>query len=181
MSTRVVLTLAVVGSLFVWSDAYAQSGTRGGVGAQQTQNAIERNSASNFSSRNHVNQILNNSITRDRSIARNIGPSRPPVVGANPKPFANLNRGTAVSPYLALNNSLNPVSDYYNIVRPQLRQRQLDRRMHTQQQAAQRRLGRIASQRPYNPAGDDSSAPTGHDSRFLSLGNYLQYGGYYPQ
>jgi len=84
-----------------------------------------------------------------------------------------------VSPYLALNNSFNQVSDYYNIVRPQQEQQQVNQQLQRQNQANQRRLNQLAAKGPYSTRGDENSAPTGHSAVFQSLGTYLNTGGYY--
>lgn len=100
------------------------------------------------------------------------------------KPFSQIDRGPAVSPYLSLTNALNnPFSststDYYNIVRPQQQQERINRRVAQQQYMQQKQLNQVAAQGPYSIKGDDELAPTGHGSGFMQLGAYLNTGNYF--
>jgi hypothetical protein len=95
------------------------------------------------------------------------------------KPFKDLNRGPAVSPYLALSGSLNGVSDYYNIVRPQQRQSRTNSRMQRQTMANSRRLNQMAAASPYNTQGDPFLAPTGHSSTYMNLNSFQSTGNYF--
>lgn len=99
------------------------------------------------------------------------------------KPFASLQRGPTVSPYLSLSSSLNGVSDYYNVVRPQQAQQEQQRanqRQQRQMYANERRLNQIAAQGPYDLQGDENLAPTGHSTTYLYNGNFGTTGNYFP-
>jgi murein L,D-transpeptidase YcbB/YkuD len=96
------------------------------------------------------------------------------------KPFKDLNRGPAVSPYLALSGSLNGVSDYYNVVRPQQRQAQANSQMQRQTRANSRQLNQMAAASPYNIQGDPYLAPTGHSSTYMNLRSFQSTGNYFP-
>lgn len=100
------------------------------------------------------------------------------------KPFAGVDRGPAVSPYLTLTNALNnPFSttstDYYNIVRPQQQQERINQRVAQQQYIQQKKLNQVAAQGPYSITGDDELAPTGHGSGFMQFGAYMNTGNYF--
>ena len=97
------------------------------------------------------------------------------------KPFSSINRGPAVSPYLALSGSLNGVSDYYNIVRPQQEQARVNRAQQGRIQANQRRLNQISAVNPFNLRGDANLAPTGHRARSMDLSNFQYTGNFFPR
>ena len=96
------------------------------------------------------------------------------------KPFSSINRGPTVSPYLALSGSLNSVSDYYNIVRPQREQARENARLQRQTLSNQRRLNQIASRGPYDVQGNDNLAPTGHRATFMFFDNFQSTGNFFP-
>ena len=85
-----------------------------------------------------------------------------------------------VSPYLALSGSLNTVSDYYNIVRPQREQARVNQAQQRQSLANQHRLNQIASRGPYSLQGDDSLAPTGHSATYMFFGNFQSTANFFP-
>jgi len=96
------------------------------------------------------------------------------------KPHSSINRGPTVSPYLALSGSLNTVSDYYNIVRPQREQVRTNERLQRQTQLNQRRLNQIAARGPYNLQGNDNLAPTGHSATYMFFDNFQSTGNFFP-
>ena len=141
------------------------------------------NSASQFSSDRLRRQIA----------ARDIG--RFGVGGVNAtnyasnrrkKPFQGLNRGPAVSPYLALSGSFNGVSDYYNVVKPQQEFERARRQQELEAQRNQRaivsnehRLNQMAAQAPFSITGDQTTAPTGHSVTYQNFGNFGSTGNYF--
>jgi hypothetical protein len=98
------------------------------------------------------------------------------------KPFASVSKGPSVTPYLALDQPFtNTATQYYTQVRPQLEQQRLNQQMQHQSQMMQRQLSEVTARPPYDPRGSEYLAPTGHAAGFMSLGNYMNYGGYYQQ
>jgi len=174
-----VVFSAVASLVLTSSLAQAQSGADN-FGSSRVKNFANRAGSAQFSSSAIRNQFTNRSLSRDRRFSRpNLGSYTPPSSGLSSKPFSSVTRRPTVSPYLALNNSFNQVSDYYNIVRPQREQRQVNQQVQRQQQSNQRRLNQLAVQGPYSPKGNEDSAPTGHAAVFQSLGTYLNTGSYY--
>lgn len=130
---------------------------------------------------------------RQRVAARDVG--RFGVAGVNSrsygpsqskKPFQGLNRGPAVSPYLALSGSLNGVSDYYNVVQPQRefeRARQKQERENQRAQRAimanQQRLEQIAARPPFDISGDRTTVPTGHSTTYQLYSNFGNTGNFF--
>jgi hypothetical protein len=96
------------------------------------------------------------------------------------KPFSSIDRGPAVSPYLALSGSLNSVSDYYNIIRPQREQARVNQRQQRQTRSNQYQINQFASQSPYSLQGDESLAPTGHSASYMYFGNFQSTGNFFP-
>jgi len=165
------------------SSALAQSGKK-----DYGQSIASRNSGSNYAARYSGSRFTSASIINRlnmRSSGRtgllatlpSLGSYKPPAKSS--KPFSTISRSPTVSPYLALNNSFNQVSDYYNIVRPQREQRRVNQQLQRQNQSNQRRLNKLAASGPYNPKGNQNAAPTGHSAVFQSLGSYLNTGGYF--
>ena len=177
------LLAAVVVSALIVSAVNAQSSTKSpkSYGAASAQSQSDRYGASFYSARSIQQQILNQSVTRDRRSRPSLGSYRPPDAA---KPFSSISRAPSVSPYLALDNSFNQVSDYYNIVRPQQQQRRINQQVQRQNQNTQRRLSQLtrrAAEGPYSPRGNAESAPTGHAAGFQSFGTYLNTGRYFPE
>lgn len=145
-------------------------------------NSFQRqNSARQYSVRSVQNQVASQSVSSSGVLGVNrqsysnlfSAPSQ------RSKPFASLQRGPTVSPYLSLSGSLDGVTDYYNIVRPQQDQRRANEQQQRQLYANQRRLSQIAAQGPYDLQGDESLAPTGHSTTFLYQGNFGTTGNYF--
>jgi hypothetical protein len=101
------------------------------------------------------------------------------IAGSGSKPFSRLDRGPAVSPYLALSNPFSTPSDYYNIVRPQQEQSRVNQQVAKQQYTQSRRLNQLAARGPYEITGGEGYAPTGHASGFMRFGTYMNTGGYF--
>ncbi len=170
------LSFAVLFCALVGDRAQAQSGTS----SFELDRFQHRNSISSFSSQRFINRAQ--SVTRFGAG----GVNRRTYGGASSpqrqqKPFSSINRGPTVSPYLALSGSLNSVSDYYNIVRPQQEQARANERLQRQTLSNQRRLNQLAAQGPYNLQGDDSLAPTGHSASYMFFGNFQSTGSFFPE
>ncbi len=182
---RFLLALAI--AVVTTGTAYSQSGTTG-YGAYQTNGIRNLNSSSQFTSTRIQQQLQHRSVNNDRQYLSRITPPARQAARQNvSKPFSSVSRGPTVSPYLALSNSRNQVSDYYNIVRPQREQRSLNRQQQQfnqqllrQNTANQHRLNEMAAAGPFDPKGSEDIAPTGHAAVHQSLGNYLNFGGYFP-
>jgi hypothetical protein len=84
-----------------------------------------------------------------------------------------------VSPYLALSGSLNGVSDYYNIIRPQQRQARANSQMQRQTMANSRRINQMSASGPYSLQGDPYLAPTGHSATYMNLRSFQNTGNYF--
>jgi len=169
------LSFAVLFCALVGDRAQAQSGSS----SFELDRIRDRNSVSQFSSQRFQN--------RARSVGRfgAGGVNRTTYGGASSssnrsKPFSSINRGPAVSPYLALSNSFNQVSDYYNIVRPQREQARANERLQRQTQLNQRRLNQIAARGPYDLQGNDNLAPTGHSATYMFFDNFQSTGNFFP-
>ncbi|MGI9327268.1 MAG: hypothetical protein ACR2PZ_18770, partial [Pseudomonadales bacterium] len=126
----------------------------------------------------HLTRQLNTA-SRDRVRAPNLGSYRPPSSSFGSKPFSSISRKPTVSPYLGLNSSFDQASSYFNNVRPQQQQQQVNQQLRRQNMANQHRLNQMAAAGPYSPRGDENAAPTGHTAVFQNLGTYLNTGGYY--
>ncbi len=102
------------------------------------------------------------------------------------KPFQSLNRGPAVSPYLALSNARGGISDYYNVIQPQREFERARRQQDIENQrnqrailANQQRLNKIAAQAPFDVTGDKELAPTGHSVTYQAFSNFGSTGNYF--
>lgn len=195
MKRLTLLTMAstvIAGALWTNGSAIAQS-----YGSTQVKNILSRNSAEQYTVDRINRQVMNNAvppsgvggINRQNYIgakaAQNFAAPRQPLVGGGmssgrSKPFATLNRGPTVSPYLALNNPFSTAEDYYNIVRPLQEQRRTNEALQRQQISQARRLNQMAAQGPFQITGSEAYAPTGHGSGFMRMGNYMNMGGYFP-
>ncbi len=138
-----------------------------------------RNSASRYSSRSFQNQARSIGAFGAGGVNRRHyggGSSSP----RQSKPFSSINRGPAVSPYLALSGSLNGVSDYYNIVRPQQEQARVNRTQQQRILSNQNRLNQISAVNPFNLQGDANLAPTGHSATYMLFNNFQSTGNFFP-
>ncbi len=100
------------------------------------------------------------------------GSSRPAT-----KPFTGSTSRSTVSPYLGLfNNGLlgDEVSNYNAIVRPQIRQQQINQQFQRQAQQLNRQFQEAVSRPAYNPQGSEQTMATGHRTLF----NYTSH--FYP-
>ena len=154
-----------------------------GYGAAQVSSFQGRNSSSHFSVSNIENRIKNRSVSNvgvpgvNRS---NFLSTSSNALSRSSKPFASLNRGPAVSPYLALSAPRASASDYQSIIRPQQQAQRDNQRQQAFSIQRQRRLNQMAARAPFSTTGDEASAPTGHAAVFQSLGSYQNTGNYFP-
>ncbi len=170
------LSFAALFCALVGDRAQAQSGSA----SFELDRIKRRNSVSRFSSK--VIQNRSRSVGRFGAGGVNLKTYSGAASSSNrSKPFSSINRGPAVSPYLALSGSLNSVSDYYNVVRPQQEQARANERLQRQTLSNQRRLNQLAAQAPYNLQGDSNLAPTGHSASYMFFGNFLSTGGFFPE
>jgi hypothetical protein len=176
MYTKTLSSLCIAALCCGLLGSYAQA--QSNFGSAALRRNTNRNSAKQFSSKSIRGQV------NARSVAR------PGVLGVNrrtyssvqqrAKPFKGLNRGPTVSPYLSLSGSLNGVSDYYNVVRPQQRQAQANAQMQRQNMANNRRLNQFSAASPYDLHGDPDLAPTGHSATYMQFGSFQSMGNYFP-
>jgi|GEM_PF-1398579 len=183
------LFLATAFCALIASSVLAQSSTRQSkdYGSTALNGIHNSNSASRYTVGSVIQQNLARSVTspgvsgiNQSSYTSFLAPPSPRT-SPRTKPFSSISRGPAVTPYITYSGSLNTVSDYYSIIRPQQRQRQINLQQQRHNFATQRRLNQLAARPPYNPRGSDSIAPTGHAAVFQSAGNYLNLGSFYPQ
>lgn len=187
-----VLT-ATTGSLWV-EPLTAQgppAGTVSNYASTQLKSISRANSAEQYTVSRVSSRVINQGvpavgvpgINRQSFSRSEMGAPRQPLVGnagmASSKPFARIDRGPTVSPYLSLNNPFSTAEDYYNIVRPLQEQRRTNDAVQRQQYAQARRLNQIAAQGPYSITGNANSAPTGHGAGFMHLGSYMNTGSYF--
>jgi hypothetical protein len=124
--------------------------------------------------------VINSSVTRSYGGAANsallAGAMARPT-----KPFSSISKGPTVTPYLQLDRPFsNTATDYYTLVRPQLEQQRINQQMQRDTQQMQRQLSEVTSRPPINVEGSEYMAPTGHAAAFMSMGGFMNYGGYYP-
>lgn len=87
------------------------------------------------------------------------------------KPFADIDRGPTVSPYLNLFNTgvgggSATVDNYNVLVRPQLEQQRTNRRLQLQSQQLNQRVQAISARPAYEATGNERITPTGHPTVF---------------
>ncbi len=175
------ISLAILAALatlhFGAADLYAQN-----VAGAALNSIYQGNSAANFTIKREQQRILSQGI-RPVGVPgvnrQNFAPRNLDSLSQKRKPFTNIDRSPAVSPYLALSNPFSTASDYYNIVKPQQDQRRINQQVARQQYAQEKRLNQVAAQGPFSITGDDELAPTGHGSGFMQLGAYLNTGSYF--
>ena len=161
-----------------------------------TQSNYAKNLMSSIQGQNNTSQytvsrinqnIINRAVTRpgERGINQQnfmLGSGNQSMSPRSSKPFAMIDRGPVVSPYLQLDNPLSTASDYYNVVKPLQEQRRVNDQVMKQQYLQARKLNQIAAQGPYQVTGNDKAAPTGHGTGFMKYGTYMNLGGYFaPQ
>lgn len=175
----VCAVLACMISLACEQGAQAQSG----YASSYLRGLRNRNSTSRYSVRSVQNRVSRGSVSAvgvggvNRRSYSNLFSSSS---SQRSKPFSALQRGPAVSPYLQLNGSLDGVSDYYNVVRPQREQARANLRQQRQINARRRQADQYSAVVPYDLQGDENTAPTGHSTTFMFLNNFQQTGNFYP-
>ena len=177
------LLLAFTCAVFPANEARSQ-----GYGAALSRSFSARSSSANFTSNRIQGRINNQAYGRVGVQGVNLRRFGNRSSGASQasKPFKSLNRGPSVSPYLALSNSLNQVSDYYNIVRPQQEFQRARAQQQRQNEATQRqiaanshRLNQMAAAPPFSIQGDRGIAPTGHSTTYMAFDNFQSTGRYF--
>jgi hypothetical protein len=148
----------------------------------------KRNSASAFTSQRVMSNVINRSIPQYNFSTVNRGLLKGAMgtpMASRQKPFSQVQRGPAVSPYLGLvsdNPFTSTTSNYLNKVRPQLEQQKMNEKLQMQNIKMQRQLEDIAARPPYDITGSEERAPTGHAAVYQNHGGvYGNGGGYYPQ
>lgn len=189
VSVKNVASIATVALVFV-NSASAQSLPRT-YGEQASRGIQAQNSVANYSTARINSRLLNQSVSRTGVAgvnARNytsglLSTGNSSTLGAPPsrssKPFARIDRGPTVSPYLSLSNPFSTATDYYNVVKPLQEQRRVNDRVMQQQYLQARKLNQIAAQGPYQITGNENAAPTGHSTGFMKFANYMNTGGYF--
>ncbi len=174
----VYILLACLISTVAGQRVRAQSG----YGASLLKTYQNQNSTRQYSVRAVQNQVTNRSVSASGvlGVNRQSYSNLFSTSSQRSKPFASLQRGPTVSPYLSLSGSLNGVSDYYNIVRPQQEQARASQQQQRQMYANRHRLNQAAAQGPYDLQGDENLAPTGHTTTYMYHGNFGTTGNYYP-
>ena len=179
IKTSTCLLLAILVCSVAVQGVRAQSG----YGSSLLRSYQNQSSTKRYSVRGVQNQVANRSVSGSGVLGVNRQSYTNLFSNSNQrrsKPFNSLQRGPTVSPYLALSGSLNGVSDYYNIVKPQREQERATQQQQRQMYANQHRLNQIAAQGPYDLQGDENMAPTGHSTTFLYNGNFGTTGNYFP-
>lgn len=94
--------------------------------------------------------------------------------GATSKPFSTASRGPTVSPYLNLfQEGLSDDFDTYNtLVRPQLRQQQVNQSLQLETQAIDRAIRSATAKPAFNPQGSQQQSPTGHPTGFMYYSHF---------
>jgi len=169
----------------------AQSGQTGSGFADASLRAIRnRNSMDRFSTSRITNQIRNRSVTQSgvAGINRRSYLNNSTSQIQKSKPFSGVQKGPAVSPYLALSNPFtSTATSYYTQVRPLAEQRRMQQQQQRQQRVLERqqyihqkKLNQAAAQGPYSITGSEEFAPTGHAAGYMQLGNFQETGNYFP-
>ncbi len=178
-----VFLLATLGFALTGDSAEAQSNSNT-YGESRSKVFANNFGATRYGSKFLLSRL--NPVGRDRSAFATMGAlngnnrsSSAPRSNFSSKPFSNVSRSPAVSPYLGLSSAFNQANSYYNTVRPQQEQRRVNQQLQRQGNANQSRLNQMAAQGPYSVKGNENSAPTGHAAVFQSMGNYLNTGGYF--
>jgi hypothetical protein len=168
-----VFALAFGVAVFSVDGAAAQSTS---MYAQNQLNAINaRNSASFYTGSQFSKQVIQGTVPTYGFSKVNNNVFTAPKLGQNKsKPFSNFVGQGSVTPWLALSQPFtSPTTNYFSNVRPQLDQQRANQQMASRNAQLQRQLNTLAAQAPYNPAGSENMAPTGHAAA------YMNYGGYY--
>lgn len=147
-----------------------------------------RNSASAFTGQRVMSSVINRSVpqynfsTVNRGILKGAMGSS---MASRQKPFSQAQRGPSTSPYLGLlsdNPFTSTTTNYFSNVRPQLEQQKMNEKLQMQNIRMQKQLEEVAAKPPYDIAGSEDRAPTGHAAVYQNNGGvYGNPGGYYPQ
>lgn len=169
------------------STGTAQTETRsvsGSALAVQNETARARfsvqNELSRFSSAGLRNSVYNQVVPRNSGVAaRNLfqlgGGIQPKA-----KPFSTAKIGGSVSPYLEYSNPFsNAGTTYYTQVRPRQEQQRYQQQVQQQLELQDRRLSASEVRGPYDRAGSERVAPTGHTAVFQYYGTFQNYLDFY--
>ena len=145
-----------------------------------------QNSASAYSSQRIQGSVFNRTVPQYSfsTVNRNLfkGATSP---STNSKPFSQVQRGPSTNPYLGLlsdNPFTSSTTNYFSNVRPQLEQQKMNEKLMEQNIRMQKQLEEVSARPPYDIAGSEDRAPTGHAAVYQNNGGvYGNPGGYYPQ
>jgi hypothetical protein len=179
------LTLAVV----LTSCGFAQTSL---YTTNQMNQLKNRNSATQFTSQQITNNVINRSVPRYNfsNVNQNIlSPKAPSASSVSPmkraKPFSQVTQQPSTSPYLGLlaeNPFTSTTTNYFNSVRPRIEQQRMNERLQAQNMRMQQQLNEIAAKGPYSTTGSEDRAPTGHAAAYMNTaGTYGNRGGYFPE
>lgn len=172
---------AVVIPLLAASQAAAQSAPSGYAAAEIKR--IQAVGSANIYSSDRIRNSVYNSALPNLGLSASVSGNLFRNVLSRPnKPFSSISKGPNVSPYLALDQPfVNTATQYYTQVRPQLEQQRMNQQMQRQTELMQRQLSEVTSRPPYDPQGSQYMMPTGHTASFMTMTNFMNYGGYYQQ
>lgn len=96
--------------------------------------------------------------------------------GNSNKPFSTVYSPPTVSPYSNLfrEDLSGNDSNYTTLVRPQLQQQQFNQQVQRAATDLNRKLDTMSAQADFNPQGDRTEYPTGHQTVFRYFGRYYQ-------
>lgn len=152
----------------------------GGFAAEELRTIYRRSIGTGYS----INSLNQQTLGRDIARVPNVGQSTArgsrldsglSSFGNLNKPFSNFSPAPTVSPYLNLfRDELDQESDlnYQTLVRPQLRQQELNDRLQRENLDIATRLQSIGAQSDFNPQGSTTQPPTGHQTVFQFYGRY---------
>ncbi len=170
---------ASVAQSSVFGNPTPLSGT-GGFAAEELRSIYRGGIGTGYSINSLNQQTLNRNTARIPNVGQSSAPGSRLDTGLSSfgnlnKPFSNFSPAPTVSPYLNLfRDELDQESDlnYQTLVRPQLRQQELNDRLQRENFDIARRLQSIAAQSDFNPQGSTSQPPTGHQTVFMFYGHY---------
>lgn len=100
------------------------------------------------------------------------------------KPFSSVSRGPTVSPYLNLFVGTDGLAgddevalNYQTLVKPQIRQQEINQSFQLQQQALNRRVQQLSARPAFDPRGSQTQSPTGHPTAFFNHSHFYPSAG----
>jgi hypothetical protein len=169
--------IVAVVALATAGESYAQTGY-----AKTEMNRINAvSNPNNYTSDRIRHQVISNSVAQVQTFGTRANVLAGALSRPN-KPFSSISRGPSVTPYLALDQPFaNTATQYYTQIRPQLEQQRINQQVQRQTQQMQRQLSEVTARPPYDPQGNENMMPTGHSAGFMTMSNFMNYGGYYQQ